>query len=109
MRRKSPCPLPVEILAVRRMDVRFEQGDNIKFCVKLGKTATETLQVLRDAYGDETLSRARVGGTFDSSWVGCRWRMTQDQAAFEFTERRQRGLHQRHVKERPYCYSAHVG
>jgi hypothetical protein len=35
------------------MDVRFEQRVNIKFCVKLGKTATETLQLLRDAYGDE--------------------------------------------------------
>jgi hypothetical protein len=36
------------------MDVRFEQRVNIKFCVKLGKTATETLQLLRDAYGDES-------------------------------------------------------
>jgi hypothetical protein len=53
MRRKSPCPLPVTIFAVRRMDVRFEQRVNIKFCVRLGKTATETLQLLRDADGDE--------------------------------------------------------
>jgi len=60
MRRKTPCPLPVAIFAVRRMDVQFEQRVNIKFCVKLGKTATETLQLLRDAYGDEALSRARV-------------------------------------------------
>jgi hypothetical protein len=45
----------VAIFAVRRMDVRFEQRVNIKFCVKLGKTATETLQLLRDAYGDEAL------------------------------------------------------
>jgi len=44
------------------MVVWFEQRINIKFCVKLGKTATETLQLLRDAYGDETLSRARVFG-----------------------------------------------
>jgi hypothetical protein len=49
--------LPVAIFAVRRMDVRFEQRVNIKFCVKLGKTATETLQVLRDAYGDEALKK----------------------------------------------------
>ena len=34
----------------------------MKCCVKLGKTATETLQLLRDAYGDEALSRARVFG-----------------------------------------------
>jgi len=44
------------------MDVRFQQRVNIKFCVKLGKTATETLQLLRDAYGDEAFSRARVFG-----------------------------------------------
>jgi hypothetical protein len=31
------------------MDVRFEQTVNIKFCVKLGKTATEILQLLRNA------------------------------------------------------------
>jgi hypothetical protein len=51
----------VAIFAVRRMDVRFEQRVNIKFCVKLGKTATETLQLLRDAYGDEALSRLKKG------------------------------------------------
>jgi hypothetical protein len=44
------------------MDVRVEQRVNVKFCVKLGKAATETLQLLRDAYGDEALSRARVFG-----------------------------------------------
>jgi hypothetical protein len=32
--------LPVAIFAVRRMDVRFEQLVNIKFCVKLGKDIT---------------------------------------------------------------------
>jgi hypothetical protein len=41
--------LPVVIFAVRRMDVRFEHRVNIKFFVKLGKTATETLQLLCDA------------------------------------------------------------
>jgi hypothetical protein len=40
-------------LLLRRTDIRFEQRVNIKFCVRLGKTATETLQLLRDAYGDE--------------------------------------------------------
>jgi hypothetical protein len=47
---------------VTRIDVRFEQRVNIKFCVKLGKTATETFQLLRDTYGDEALSQARVVG-----------------------------------------------
>jgi hypothetical protein len=49
--------MPVAIFAVRRMVVRFEQRVNIKFCVKLGKTATEKLQLLRDAYGDEALKK----------------------------------------------------
>jgi hypothetical protein len=45
------------------MDVRFEQRVNIKFCVRLGKTATETLQLLRDAYSDEVdLPRNSAGG-----------------------------------------------
>jgi hypothetical protein len=42
------------------MNVQFEQRVKIKFCVKLGKTATETLQLMRDAYGDEALSQAQV-------------------------------------------------
>jgi len=43
-----------------RMDVRVEQRVNIKFGVKLAKTATETLQLLHGAYVGEALSRARV-------------------------------------------------
>jgi hypothetical protein len=35
------------------MEVRFEQRVNIKFCVRLGKKTTDTLQIPRDAYGDE--------------------------------------------------------
>jgi hypothetical protein len=48
----------VAIFSVRRMDIRFEQRVNIKFCVKLGKTATETLQLLCDAYSDEAFKKA---------------------------------------------------
>ena len=36
------------------------QRINNKFCVKLGKTATETLKMLRDVYGDSSMSRTRV-------------------------------------------------
>ena len=35
------------------------QRINIKFCVKLGKMATETLKMLRDVYGDSSMSRTR--------------------------------------------------
>ena len=38
----------------------IEQRINIKFCVKHGKTATETLKMLCDVYGDSSLSRTRV-------------------------------------------------
>jgi hypothetical protein len=44
------------------MGIRFEQRVNIKFFVNLGKTATETWQLLRDAYSPEALSRAGVFG-----------------------------------------------
>ena len=38
----------------------IEQRINIKFCVKLEKMATETLKMLRDVYGDSSMSRTRV-------------------------------------------------
>ena len=77
--------------------------------MKLGKTVTETLQLLRDAYGDEALSLVRVFGWHRRFILG-RVLVEDDtiRPAFEFTERR-RGSHQRHDKGRPYCYSAHVG
>ena len=41
------------------MDTRLEQRANIKFCVKLRKSATETFEMLQQAYGDDAMSRAR--------------------------------------------------
>ncbi|GFW97053.1 protein GVQW3 [Trichonephila clavipes] len=32
----------------------------IKFCFKLGKTGTETYEMMKTAFGDEAMSRARV-------------------------------------------------
>jgi hypothetical protein len=46
----------VFLLLVRKI----EQPTNIKFLAKLKKTATETYQLLREDYGEDTLSRARV-------------------------------------------------
>jgi ribosomal protein S25 len=42
---KTHVNCQVRICAVRRINVQFEQLVNIKFCVKLGKTATETSRV----------------------------------------------------------------
>jgi len=37
-----------------------EQSVCIKFCFLLGKTAAETVTMLREAFKEETLSQARV-------------------------------------------------
>jgi len=37
-----------------------EQRTNIKFCFKIGKNATETLELLKIAYGDNCLSKTQV-------------------------------------------------
>lgn len=40
--------------------MNFEQRANIKFCFKLGKTFTETFNLMKQVYGDDSLSRSRV-------------------------------------------------
>ena len=42
------------------LSVNVEQRVNVKFCVKLGKSATETYDLLKKVYGDECLSRTQV-------------------------------------------------
>jgi len=42
----------------------FEQRANIKFCFKIGKTFTETFQLMKQVYGDDCLSRSRVHERF---------------------------------------------
>lgn len=38
----------------------MEQRANIKFCFKLGKSGTETVELMRRVYGDTCLSRAQI-------------------------------------------------
>jgi hypothetical protein len=40
------------------MGGKIEHCVCIKFCVKLGKSATETLEMLHEAFGEHALSRA---------------------------------------------------
>jgi hypothetical protein len=42
------------------MDVLKEQRVYIKFCQKLGKTATETCEMLQQAFGEIALSRSKT-------------------------------------------------
>ncbi|XP_025415359.1 protein GVQW3-like [Sipha flava] len=42
------------------LDLKIEQRVNIKFLVKLKKTATESFRMLSEVYGEECLCRAHV-------------------------------------------------
>ena len=42
------------------LSVNAEQRINVKFCVKLGKSATETNYLLKKVYGNECLSHTQV-------------------------------------------------
>lgn len=45
--------------------MNIEQKANIKFCFKLGKTFTETCQLMNQVYGADCLSRSRVHEWFN--------------------------------------------
>ena len=51
------------LLEVRR-EIAMEQRASIKFCIKLGKTFTKTLEMLRKPYGDRLLSQTAVDEWF---------------------------------------------
>jgi hypothetical protein len=42
---------------------QFEQRANIKFCQKLGKSPSETFNMLKQLYGEEALGRSAARGT----------------------------------------------
>jgi len=47
-------------VTILTMDQRKKQQVCIKFCVNLGKSVTETLTMIQQAFGDQSLSRAQV-------------------------------------------------
>jgi hypothetical protein len=52
--------------ALSAMDGKIEQPVCIKFCVKLGKSTTETPEMLREAFGEHSLSLTVV-----FAWHSC--------------------------------------
>ena len=53
-RRSNTC---VYVIAIFTMCERTEQRICINFCFKIGKTATETYQLLQQAYGEDAMGR----------------------------------------------------
>ena len=54
------CMVVFSNLVTFAMQENIEQWYDIKFCVKLNKSATETFASLTKAYGDATLLRTMV-------------------------------------------------
>ena len=50
----------VYVIAIFTMCESTEQRICIKFCFKIGKTATETYQLLQQAYGEDAMGRTQV-------------------------------------------------
>ena len=50
----------VYVIAIFTMCESTEQRICIKFCFKIVKTATETYQLLQQAYGEDTMGRTQV-------------------------------------------------
>jgi len=54
-----------------------EHGICIKFCLKIGKTATETYQLLQQAYGEDSMGHTQVFDWF-RRFIGCRTSVDSD-------------------------------
>jgi hypothetical protein len=73
------------VLSRAKMRRSLDQRYAIKFCTKLRKSGSETLQLLRTAYGDAVLSS---GGTRHSRTEGRALRMNSTQAILQLQELR---------------------
>jgi hypothetical protein len=64
------------------MDGKIEQRVCSKFCTKLGKSGTETLEMLHEVFGEHSLSWLGVlNGIHISRPVECQLKMTNVQGA----------------------------
>jgi hypothetical protein len=62
------------------MDGKIKQRVRIKFCVKLGKSTISTLEMLREAFGEHSLSWTSVfNGIHVSRPVECQLKMAKVQ------------------------------
>jgi hypothetical protein len=68
------------------MDVLKEQRVCIKFCQKLGKTATETYEMLQQAFGETVLSPRQLSGIPDLKMAARQSTMINTQAGHQRRE-----------------------
>jgi hypothetical protein len=62
------------------MDGKIEQRVCIRFCVKIGKSANETLKMLHETFGEHSLSQTAVLNSIHVSRpVKCQLKMTNVQ------------------------------
>jgi hypothetical protein len=54
----------VYVIVIFTMCESTKQSICIKFCFKIGKTATETYQLLHQAYGEDAMSHTQVTDWF---------------------------------------------
>jgi hypothetical protein len=60
---------------------------NIKFCVKLGKNASDTCVMLSKAYGEDSMKKSSVSECINSSKRAMRtWKMIKEVAVQDLTE-----------------------
>jgi hypothetical protein len=67
------------------MDGRLEQRVCIKFCVKLGRSATKTLEMLREAFGQRFMNNIHI-----SRQVECQ--LKKNVQGYQAPEKRQKML-----------------
>jgi hypothetical protein len=75
------------------MDGKIKHHVCIQFCVKLGKSTAENLEMLREAFGEHSLSRTRfLNGIRVSKLVKCRLKTVNVQGGQAPAKRQKKGL-----------------
>ena len=80
-------------------DKNLEQRINIKFCVKIGKSASETLDLLTVAYGEYAMKKSSVLNGTSSSTNGEKMCKTTQ----EMGSQKRKGQMQMWTEYEPWC------
>jgi hypothetical protein len=70
------CSFDLIFFLLSAMDGKIEQHVCIKFCVKLGKSATKTLEMLPESFGEHSLRQRFLNDIHVSRPIECQLKMT---------------------------------